>query len=170
MHNVTAVSLETTKLQPDRGSGGGLSVIALALVLFGCGSKVDADKANGSYAGSGGTASDAGLPDATPSDDSGTCDPASVGYQATEFNTADLATCAIKLNYTPVDPLRIVVYVNCAVLPGTYRTILDGGQDNDWSIDYSMSPPSIVFGSTLCQQLRAMGSTSVYVLTRSGVT
>ena len=86
-----------------------------------------------------------------------------------ELRSADVADCAITLSNTTVYAGNAVVAVGCVYVPqswigGDAGTIMSS---EGWAIDYSTTPPRLVFGDALCQ--RVGQDVSIFIFGTCGV-
>jgi hypothetical protein len=82
----------------------------------------------------------------------------------TETSLAEMDDdCSLPLDHPPNDMVTLII--DCVPAYPVLRADLDGGlpPNDDWGIDYSTTPTRLVFGASLCEQLRASGDLFVFV-------
>jgi hypothetical protein len=82
----------------------------------------------------------------------------------TETNLAHMDyNCSLPLENPP--PHVVTLIIDCTPAYPVTLGDLDGGRppDDGWGIDYSTTPARLVFGASLCEELRARGDLFVFV-------
>jgi hypothetical protein len=81
------------------------------------------------------------------------------------LKTADMVACAIELNSIPTDRNALSLLVNCILLPAAAAWDFDAGGPaavDGWSLDYSGSAVRIVFGASLCAQVKQQSNVPIH--------
>ena len=91
--------------------------------------------------------------------DAGICgiDPLSLPGLITSVNTADMVDCTIPISLPVFGGNINEAFFNCTTLRGPAAT------GDGWTIDTTNDPARLVFGATLCEQVKAQGHGPVYL-------